>query len=144
MAFTTDFLNNLGDHLNGHGVDWNPDAAYRPQDLGLYVDALPTTPDRAVAMNLYTVEDNTGTTDAVVAVQLRIRGRRRNREDVKDTADALYDRLDGATHYRLGNTPVVRSWRQSAADLGTDSNHRQESTHNYYFQITRQTPHRRD
>lgn len=144
MGFTRDFLTALGEHLDGHGVAWDPAEAYAAQDVGLYVDALPTQPDRAVAMNLYPVTDDTGTTDATVAVQFRARGRRRNRADVKDIVDALYDRLDSATNYHLGATPVVRSWRQSGADLGTDASHRQESTQNYYFQITRQSPHRRD
>lgn len=145
MAFQTDLILGLGTLLDAEGaVTFRLVGAYTPAEVGLYLDALPADPPRAVALTVYPVEDNTGTTDATVGVQFRIRGRPDNPLDVKETADAIYAVLDNATGYELGPIPVSRSWRASGANLPADENRRQESTQNYYLQVNRTSPHRRD
>lgn len=145
MAFETTFLDALATLLHTEGAGtYKPTGGYTAAEVGIYMDQLAATPDRGIAMALYPVDDNTGTTDATIGIQFRIRGRRGNRADVKNTRDAIYDVLDNRTHYDLGGTPVVRSWHQSGAALPPDDNDRQQSTANYYFQINRTSPHRRD
>lgn len=144
MSFQENLLDGLGQYLAEHGVGSYPVGNLQPGDTGIYIDRLPAEPDRGVAMSLYPVDDNTGTTDSVQGVQFRIRGRRGNRRDVKQTSDALFDALHDAVHYELGGINIVRSWRQSGTPFPNDGNDRQESTVNYYLQLIRTSPHRRD
>ncbi|WP_313816347.1 minor capsid protein [Citricoccus sp.] len=145
MAFQTEFLTALAGRLHTNGAaTYRPAGGYVAGEVGLYFDQLATAPDRGIALSMYGVDDNTGTTDSTIGVQARIRGRRNNRADVKDIADALFEDLHDAVHYQLGGTPVVRSWQQSTTSLPPDGNNRQEATVNYYFQINRTSPHRRD
>lgn len=141
MAFTVDLLESLGNLLATDGVgDYSP--PWLATDVAIVIDALPASPDRAIAMSLYPVSDSAGT-DSTVGVQFRIRGNK-DRRSAKDTIDALFNALHDRTHYLIGITPVVRSWRQSGAYLGTDTSNRQEYTENYYLQITRSGTHRED
>ncbi|GAA3705380.1 hypothetical protein GCM10023081_46770 [Arthrobacter ginkgonis] len=144
MGFTRNLADGIGQHLSATGaIAYKTSGTYLTSEVGLHLDQLPTTPDRAVGLTLYPVTDS-GNTDSIVGAQFRIRGRANNRADVKDTGDAIFDALHDLQAVTLGGIPVVRVWRNSAASLGADSSNRQEETHNYYLELTRTGTHRRD
>lgn len=144
MSFQTSFLQGVAELLAAEGVGvWSPTAPYSPGDVAIVFDELSDKPDRGIALGMYPVSDS-GNTDSVVAVQLYIRGTPGSRTDTKHTADAAFNVLHDKQGGTIGDTPLVRCWRNSGAPLGRDQNGRQESTDNYYFQISRSGTHRTD
>lgn len=143
MGYQIDLLTGLGEYLHAENVGhWSPTANYGPSDVAITIDELPASPDEAIALGLYPVED-TGTTDTIQGLQLYIRGGR-DRFSVKDITDRAFDALHDLQDVVIGGIPIVRIWRQSGASLGTDGNGRLEATQNYYLQLTRTGTHRRD
>lgn len=106
--------------------------------------SLPVEVDRAVALSVYPVNGDTGHTTSTIGVQVRIRGGAEDPRTILDVTDALVEALDNRVSWDLGPVPVVRSWEQSGADLGTDDNRRPHATRNYYLTVTRATRYRRD
>lgn len=144
MGFQTDFLTGIAELLDTEDVGtWSPAGTYTPGQTGIFIDQLGTTPERAIGLILYQVQDS-GSTDSIIGLQLRIRGSRNNRTDVKDTTDQAFNVLHDLKHIEIGGTPVVRVARQSGANLPRDGNNRQEATENYYLHIVRTGTHRAD
>lgn len=145
MGFQTNLLTALGEYLHAENVGrWlSGGGSYSPSDTALVVDTLPASPDKGIGMTLYPVEDK-GTTDSVIGLQLIVRGSPNNRATVKDITDRAFDALHDLQAVTLGGIPVVRIWRQSGANLGPDSNNRQQASENYYLQVTRTGANRRD
>lgn len=142
--FQTEFLTAIATLLDSAGVGtFKTSGTYTSAETAITFDQLPTDPDRAIAINLYPVTDS-GNTDSVQGIQFRIRGPRNDRRFVKDTTDQIFDALHDLKHTTWGNTPVVRVYRNSGANLPFDSNNRQEATQNYYAQISRSGTHRKD
>jgi hypothetical protein len=142
VGFEVTLLTAIGQHLESKGIGkWT--GAPTSTDVALTIDALPATPDRAIAMSLYPVRDEGGT-DSVVGLQLRFRGQAGNRSAVKNTIDQVFDALHGMNGTQLGGIPIVLIERRSGAYLGTDGNNRSEHTNNYYLTLTRTGTHRED
>lgn len=143
MGFQVDLLTGLGEYLHAENVGrWSPTGTYGPNDVAITIDELPASPDKAIALGLYPVED-TGTTDTIQGLQLYIRGGH-DRISAKDITDRAFDALHDLQDVVIGGIPIVRIWRNSGAPLGTDGNGRQEATQNYYLQLTRTGSNRRD
>lgn len=142
MGFTVSLVTGIGELLHAAGVGkWNP--PFATTDTAIVVDALPSAPDRAIALTLYDVE-HAGGTDTVMGLQCRVRGTPGNRTTAKDILDSLFTTLHDLEHVTIGGVPVVRIWWQSGSPLGTDTSNRQEYTANYYLQLTRSGTHRED
>lgn len=142
MGFSVNLLTGIGEYLQGLGAGkWA--GPYAATDTAIVSDSLPATPDKAIALTLYTVED-TALTDSVVGLQCRVRGKPNDRITDKDIADGLFDALHDLKNVTLGGVPVVRIWRQSESGLGPDGNNRQERTANYYIHLTREGTNRSD
>lgn len=145
MGFNTSLLIGVAELLDSDSVGaWKPTGPYLPNDVAITVDVLPQQPDKAIALSLYPVQDDTGTTDSIVGLQCRIRGKANNRITDKDILDALFNTLHDLTHVTIGGIPIVRIWHQSGANLGPDTMNRPEHTANYYLQLTRESPNRSD
>jgi len=144
MTFENTLLNALGEYLDSAGAGlWDPDTPYQPTDTAITTDTLPLKVDKAIVMTLYPVQDE-GTTDSIVGLQLRIRGKPNDRTSSKTILDNCFDALHGLQDVELGGIPVIWVWRQSGANLGPDSSDRLEHTANYYLQLTREGTHRND
>jgi len=147
MGFTVDLVTGLAEYLAAGGVgEWNADLAANPSgdQVAIVVGPnLPQTPDRVVCLTPYPLVDEPGMSEVTVGVQVRCRGTVDPRV-AEDLADAVYDRLHGATQLTLGAVPVAQVWRASSAVLGPDSNHRHERSDNYYLQANRDAPHATD
>ena len=144
MSFEFDLLTAIGQYLDSKGAGrWLTSGTYKATDVAISIDDLPSAPDRGIAMSLYDVEDSPGT-DSVVGLQLWIRGAAKNKASAKETKDAIFDALHNLQDVTWAGIPIVRIWRQSGANLGTDGNGRQEVSQNYYIQLTRTGTHRTD
>ncbi|MFE5852016.1 minor capsid protein [Streptomyces sp. NPDC056500] len=139
MTYTSDLVEGLADLLSVEALGvYRPTTPYLPAETAIAIGVMPAGPDRVWCLTPYPVLD-TGTTDAITAVQVRIRDGR-NPTAVQARADALFALLDGRTHYQFRGVHVSLSWRNSEAFLGPDANSRCEITANYYFRTNRSTP----
>ena len=144
MSFEIDLITAAGQYLAAKGAGrWLTSGTYAATDVAISIDELPASPDRGIAMSLYDVEDTPGT-DSVVGLQLWIRGAAKNKASAKETKDAVFDALHNLQDVTWAGIPIIRIWRQSGANLGTDGNGRQEISQNYYIQLTRTGTHRTD
>lgn len=142
MGFTVNLITGIAGLLNTGGVGKYP-GPFAATDTAITIDALPASPDKAIALTLYDVA-NSGGTDTVMGLQCRVRGTAGNRTTAKDLLDLLFDALHDLEHTTIGGAPIVRIWWQSGAPLGLDAANRQEYTVNFYIQLTRPGTHRED
>lgn len=143
MGFQQTFLTAIGEYLDAENVGrWLTTGTYSPNDTAITIDELPLTPDKAIAVGLYPVEDTPGTM-STIGVQLTIRGGK-DRLSAKAIEDRAFDALHWVTGTTWAGIPIISIKRQSGANLGTDENGRQLITANYYFRVTRAGTHRTD
>ncbi|QRV28817.1 hypothetical protein I6J39_16985 [Streptomyces californicus] len=136
MTYTVDLLQGLAELMAGGGLGvYRPDAPIRPGETPIILGAMPEEPARVYALTPYPVED-TDTTDAITAVQIRYRAGPDLRE-VWALADGAFRLLHERRSYRLRSVYVALSWRESAGPMGQDTHGRHELTSNFYFRTTR-------
>lgn len=145
-GFTTTLLTGLAQRLDADpdvDVVWRPTGVYQAGEAGVFIRAVPPSPDRVVVLSAYAVTDNAGLANDITGVQVRCRGTRDPRV-ADDLADAIFDALHGAEHLTLGGIAVPKVWRNSHAPIGVDANGRHETSSNYYLHVTRPSAHRVD
>lgn len=141
-GFRLSLLASIGQYLQSQGVGkWT--TPWTATDTAISVDALPSAPDKAIAMTLYHVA-SPGGTDMVIGLQLRIRGKPGNRTEDKDILDKAEDALHGVRNTSWGGIPIVYVELKSGAYLGTDTANRPEHTLNFYITLTREGLNRQD
>lgn len=118
----------------GIGV-FRPDDVIEDPDTGIFRGVMPASPDRALGLTAYPVEDS-DQPDAVTGVQIRMRAGR-DPDAIDDLADAVFDAFHNRRYYDCGGIRVVLSWRQSQAWIGQDAHGRMELTANFYFRAVR-------
>ncbi|MEU5945138.1 minor capsid protein [Micromonospora sp. NPDC047465] len=123
---------------------FRPDGpSYTAAEVGIVIRGIPTSPDRIITLAPYVVASPPGMADVIQGVQIRCRGTKDPRV-VEDLGDDIFDRLDSRSHEVINGIAVVQMYRQSYSALGSDSNGRWESSHNYYVEAMRATAHRTD
>ncbi|WP_030847356.1 minor capsid protein [Streptomyces griseus] len=139
MTYTVDLLEGLAALMADEGLGvYRPDAPIRPGETPIILGAMPEEPARVYVLTPYPVED-TDTTDAITAVQIRYRAGPDLRE-VWGLADGALRLLHERRSYRLRSVYVALSWRESAGLMGQDTHGRHELTSNFYFRTTRPGP----
>lgn len=126
----------LAQHLHNEGVAVWSDTAYDPGDRAITIKALPASPDNAVAVTVYAVEDDLTLPNVTVAVQLRFRCERGSRTAVDDWADEVFGVLHGH-RFTVGGRLVQQCRRLSVAPMGADENGREERADNYELILRR-------
>ncbi|TYB50236.1 hypothetical protein FXF51_56770 [Nonomuraea sp. PA05] len=141
MSWTTDILTAIAVRLHVQGVGrWIPPGTgtYQPADIAILLGRLPSTPDRAIALAAYGVDqfaDDPVNTDGTQAVQLRIRGTTDPR--VADAiADACFDALQG---WQAPQAGILLCTRRINAPMGVDGNNRWERADSYHLNVHRPT-----
>jgi hypothetical protein len=142
--YTVALLKGLAQLIADHGIGvYRTDgSAYQASETGLFFDAMPPNPDRAIVLADYPVTDDPSLSDSVLGVQMRSRGRPDNATDVKDIADGLFDLFHGRKDFMVNGVRVVYVLRNSGAVLGRDDNNRWERSDNYYFTLHRPSANR--
>ncbi|MCX4827187.1 minor capsid protein [Streptomyces sp. NBC_01016] len=143
MSYTSSLLGGIAGLLIEAGVGvYRPDAVISDPDTGIFRGVMPATPERALGITDYPVEDGGGT-DVITGVQIRMRAGR-DPDAIADLADAVFGVLHMREHYSAGGVDVALSWRQSQAWIGQDAHGRMELTSNYYFRTSRPGPHQHE
>jgi hypothetical protein len=102
--------------------------AYPPDDVAVFYGAIGSTPNRAAGVQVYGASDpDEDEGPSSRRVQLRLRGRPRDRADADDMADEARPVLIGISRQQ-GISSISR---QSMARLGADSNGREQRSENY-------------
>lgn len=135
-GYTSSLLDGIAGLLQEAGVGvFRPDEVIEDPATGLFRGVMPDTPDRAIGITAYPVED-TDLTDAITGVQFRMRAGRAP-DAIDDMADEVFNALHNRRQYRVAEIYVALSWRQSQAWIGQDARGRMELTANYYFRTAR-------
>lgn len=139
MTYTVNLIEGLAELLTDQGLGvYRPDTPYQPGETAIVTYVMPAAPDRVICLTPYPIEDSGGT-DAITAVQVRVRAGRDPRA-VAALADNIFGLLHGREGFALRGVPVALMWRQSEAVLGADATGRMEISANYYARTTRATP----
>lgn len=129
MSITSDLLQGLAADLNTQGL-----ATYTGGAGGsVFFKALPTTPDRAVALTAYSAQDDPTQNLSTIRVQFYFRGAPNDATDVDDLADGVFLWLQGLQGRTYGAVHVAHALRISSMQMGVDSNKRCERSDNYAF-----------
>jgi hypothetical protein len=140
VAYTSALLDGLASLIAEAGLAvYRPDGTYTDTETGVFFTVMPDSPDGVLCLTAYPVED-TDLTDAITAVQVRMRAGRDPR-DVDLLADRVFDLLHNCRGLVLGGVSVALIWRQSQAPMGQDVHGRQEISANYYLRTSRPSPH---
>lgn len=140
-SWTSEVCAALGEHLAAAGVGtWRPDGVYTAAETGIFVQAMPASPDRAVVVSPYPVAGTAHLSDVTLGLQVRCRGGKDPR-DVQSLADEVYDALHGARGLVLGPARVALLWRQSHLSVGVDGNGRWATSSNFYAQTAHHSQH---
>jgi hypothetical protein len=143
VGYTSDLLTGLAELIAADGLAvYRPTGAYEPGETGITFSTVPEVPDGLICLTSYVVED-TGLTDAVTAVQVRMRAGTDPRA-LDDLADGVFDLLHNRGGFSLGPVRVALVWRQSQALMGQDTHGRMELAANFYFRTTRPGSHLND
>ncbi|MFF1416572.1 minor capsid protein [Streptomyces sp. NPDC058280] len=136
MGYTSNLTSGVAELIAGAGLGVHrPSGIYTASETGITHVVVPEAPDRLICLSPYVVED-TDLTDAITAVQIRIRTGRDPRA-LADLADALFDLLHNRQGFYCGPVRVALAWRQSQALMGQDTHGRMELAANYYLRTTR-------
>ncbi|WP_027945958.1 minor capsid protein [Amycolatopsis taiwanensis] len=143
-SYTVALLKGLAQRIADQGIALyrSDGSAYLPTEIGLFFDAMPPEPDRAIVLTDYPVTDDPSLSDSVLGVQMRSRGLPYDAGSVKAIADGLFDLFHGARDFTVNGIRVVYVVRNSGAVLGRDDNNRWERSDNYYFSLHRPSANR--
>lgn len=135
--WTSDLLRGLAQYLAdaGIGVVYSSTVPYQPWDTGVFFKALPTGPDRAVAVTAYSAIDEPKISLTSVRVQFWFRGKVNDSLDVDDLGDAVFSAVQGLEHRQFGTAHVVQALRVSSIQLGADGSKRSERSDNYQLDV---------
>lgn len=145
----SDFQSNLLTGLavlldeQGLGTFRGDETAYEPEETAIVLGKLPQTPDRAIALTSYPVEDDDELSDSILGVQVRTRWEGEDLRLVTDLSDEIFDYLHGREGFTLSTgITIVLCERNSGAPLGQDENRRWEHSDNYYLTLWRPSENR--
>lgn len=117
-------------HAAGVAV-FNPSGIYDSADTAVTWKVLPGEPDRVLALNVYSLEESPNPADSTRVFRVQLRGRSGGDPvAVDDLLDAAHTALE-AHHAEWSGLRIDRSHRISVAQMGADSNRRQERADNY-------------
>lgn len=126
---------------SGGLLTWRaPDGAepvYLDSEIGIHGLVMPESPDEAITLNLYPVQERP---DTIVGAQFRMRAKTDGRLDlIEDALSNIWSDRWGGT---LGGIRLVLGTWASGASLGQDQNGRLERSVNYYLRVERPLEHR--
>ncbi|TMR91318.1 minor capsid protein [Nonomuraea basaltis] len=146
MTWTRDLLTGFAVLLGEAGVaTWNPNGIYADDQTALTIGGLPTSPDTAIALQVYGVGqagDDVEQPDSSVQMQVRFRAKSDPRV-VDDLADGTFDAIHGLANVTLSTgVHVLLARRTLIAPLGRDSSGRWERADSFDLMVHRPSPHR--
>jgi hypothetical protein len=144
MGFQTDLITGYAVLLDAADVaTWAPAGDYTEDQVGITVQAVPSSPAGLVALSTFPVSDDPSLSDSVLGLQVHVRLPGQDPRPVNDTADAIFDLLHGAQNLVLSTgVHVVECLHRSGALLGQDDLKRWSRADNYYLTVWRPSTNR--
>lgn len=146
MTWTKQLLTAIAVHLDaqsvGRWIEPGSGLVYAASDIAIVFSRLPSTPDRAIALAAYGVDqfaDDPVNTDSTQGVQARVRGAREDPTSVDDIADAIFDALQG---WQAPAAGILLCTRRINAPMGVDTNQRWERADSYHLLMHRPSTYR--
>lgn len=144
MSWTDDLLAAFSAQLHAAGVaTWRPPpGVYQSGETPIVHGALPPSPDEAIALQTYGVDqnaDDVNNTDGTLGLQVRMRGTPDDISTVNALADDVFDAFQGL---ELPGVGVLLCTRSISAPLGQDGNARFERADSYRLLTHHATTHR--
>lgn len=133
MGWTADLLTGLADRVAAvTGGSYDADGTSGDVVLG----SLPDELAQGISVQGYNLQPDHDTADVIQPVQFWLRG---PAAWVRDTADAIFDDLEGAVDQTIGGIAVPLITLHSDAPLGIDGRRRTERAVNYDIHANRPT-----
>lgn len=145
MSFLNDLVTGVAELLadSSIGLTWQPSGAYAAGATGIFIMAVPASPNRLVTLSAFVLSDDASLSDSEIGLQIRSRSAGADPRDVYTLDDSIAGVL-------LGNYPltlptgirIVTLIRSSATPLGQDDRQRFEWASSYTLQVHRPSTHR--
>jgi len=133
----SDLVQGIAQYLEDQGVGSyrSDDTAYATDETAIVFGELPSAPDRAIGLSLYSSTDHPVQNLSSVRLQLMCRGNANDNLDVGAIATAAFAALQGVTSLDLGTAHVIQIGRVSAVPTGVDGNRRYTRADNYQLDV---------
>lgn len=136
MSTESDILTGFASLLASANVaTYKPTGGYLPTDTAIVFGELPTAPDRAVALALYTSSDEVKENLSEFRLQCWFRGNPNNSLDAGNLASDVFDAVQGLEGLTFGAAFVIQIQRVSFVPQGVDALKRYERSDNYLVQV---------
>lgn len=136
MSTDVDLLTGIGQLLATSGVGvWNTTGVFLSTDTAIIAEAMPPTPDRAVVLTLFPVEESPVDTTARWLLQVRTRGLPNQPVDAVTLRGAVKDALNGLTNVTMGATGVTQCIFYTSFPVGVDDTVRYEHVQKFWLDI---------
>lgn len=122
---------------SGGVLVYRANGGYQAGEVGVHGLVLPESPDAALAMNLYGVDESV---DTVLGLQFRFRAKSEGHLDAIE--DALTNSWASRQNGTLNGVTLIQSRWSSGASLGQDSSGRITRSINFYITVDRPLTHR--
>lgn len=119
----------VGEYLHAQEVAvYKTDSPYVANDRAVFLRQMGSSPDVAVAVEVYGVVDELVLPNVEIRVQLLFRG---PGDTADDFADDVFQVLHDRHHFLAGDLRIQRARRLYATPIGVDDNQREQRTDNY-------------
>jgi hypothetical protein len=113
----------------------DPTVPYGDGAAVIVSEAMPASPDRAIALTLFPLTVNTTLASNRYLLQVRARGLQNNATDSRDLDEAVMNALVGLTNRVFGSALVVQVLFYSSVPLGQDDSVRFERSTKYFVDV---------
>lgn len=129
----SDLVQGIAQYLedNGVGVYRSDGTPYATGETAIVFGELPSSPDRAIGLSLYSATDHPVQNLSSVRLQLMCRGAVNSNLDVGALATAAFSALQGLVYRDFGTAHLIQAGRVSAVPTGVDGNRRYTRADNY-------------
>lgn len=121
-------------HNAGAGV-YRPTGGYLPNERAIVFGELPTTPDTAIGLTLYTSSDEVKENRSERRIQVWCRGAQNDTLSANDIASDIFDAVQGRENFEMGAVHVIDIHRVSFLPQGQDTSKRSERADNYGLRV---------
>jgi Bacteriophage minor capsid protein len=136
------FKSGFGQLLADAGVGvWG--ASFTSAQVGIVDGNLPATPENAIGLMSYSINDDPTNSDSVVGLQVHTRASGSDPRGTARLTGKVFDQLHGLTNKVLpGGVFVMQCYRQSWVSIGQDENNRWREKSNFYVTVHRPSKYR--
>ena len=132
MSVESDLLQGIAARIAAAGVGTYP-GPYSSASPAVVFGDLPTSPDKAIGLTVYSARDAQTQNLTYFRVQAFVRGAKNNTLSAGDLAAALFDVLHGVEAVQMGAVWVVSSSRVVVSPQGLDGDGRSLRADSYEF-----------